>query len=242
MDATEKKAFRKSLFGGFSKDDVNSYIVQSTEKYTSEIRDLKEKYSSSDKEREELSAKLHEAEEKIALLEKKSAELDNLKISHSEQNLELESAKAHIKELENSEAAKSERIAYLEMIEAEYAARKTELADIEIAARARAAAIIGDAEREATRRSEELERELDSARRSFSEKRNREITEAGDMAAGISRLVDSLKNEISSMDSRITRIADSVRNNVVSLSDAVCDAQNKISGIRDRLSDDGDEQ
>jgi len=51
MDATEKKAFRKSLFGGFSKDDVNSYIVQSTEKYTSEIRDLKEKYSSSDKEK-----------------------------------------------------------------------------------------------------------------------------------------------------------------------------------------------
>ena len=56
MDATQKKAFRKAFMGGFSKKDVNRYIEESSSKYTSEIKELKEALEAETKEKNLLSA------------------------------------------------------------------------------------------------------------------------------------------------------------------------------------------
>ena len=90
-----------------------------------------------------------------------------------------------------------------------------------------------DAEADARRR--QLDDELALRRRDFDERREAAFREVGDTAAGVSRIVDSLRLEVESMEGRITRIADSVRNNITSLADAVCDAQDKVSNIRSRI-------
>lgn len=244
MDITEKKAFRKSLLGGFSKEDVNKYIEESTEKYTAKIKEAEEKFLDADRERGELAAKLREAESKIEELIKKSEELEKLTEKHNaltaehadtlinltQREDELSKANASVSEL-------SAKVAALNLVESEYTARKAELADIEISARSRAGEIISEAEREAQSKRYALDEELSLRRKSFEAKRDELFRETGDVVGGISRLVDSLKSEVDSMDSRITRIADAVKNNVTTLSDAVSDAQDKVGSIRARLSE-----
>ncbi len=244
MDITEKKAFRKSFLGGFSKEDVNKYIEESTEKYTAKIKDAEEKFLAADRERSELATKLSAAEARIEELIKKNEEFEKLTEKHNsltaehantmtkltQREEELEKANAEISEL-------SSKVSALNMVESEYTARKAELADIEISARSRAGEIISDAEREAQSKRCALDEELSLRRKNFEAKRDELFRETGDVVGGISRLMDSLKSEVDSMDSRITRIADAVKNNVSTLSDAVSDAQDKVGSIRARLSE-----
>ena len=160
MDATEKKMFRKSVIGGFSKEDVNNYIVEISEKQATEIKELKEKCSAAEEKNRELSEELSELKAKLSELSRDSAELSELKEKHAELSsaYEAKSSEASAASAKNSEL--EARVGSLSSIEKEYVARKTELADIEISARGRANSIISDAEAAAAAIRRELEREL----------------------------------------------------------------------------------
>lgn len=235
MDFTQKKGFKKAVFGGFSKADVNSYLAETVLKYTSELENAEKKFSEKEEECSSLAALLRDAEDKITRLTKISEEAAALRAKYDALVAEHELTSTKLAEKSALADELSGQVTALSAIEAEYAARKTELADIEISARARASEIIAEADAEADARRRQLDDELALRRRDFDERREAAFREVGDTAAGVSRIVDSLRLEVESMEGRITRIADSVRNNVTSLADAVCDAQDKVSNIRSRI-------
>lgn len=235
MDFTQKKGFKKALFGGFSKADVNSYLAETVLKYTSELESSEKRLSEKEEECSSLAALLRDAEAKIAELTKIRDEATELRAKYTALVSEHELTAAELAKKSIEAENLTEQVSALSAIESEYAARKTELADIEISARARANEIIAEAEAEADSRRRQLDDELALRRRDFDERREAAFREVGDTAAGVSRIVDSLRLEVESMEGRITRIADSVRNNVTSLADAVCDAQDKVSNIRSRI-------
>ncbi len=244
MDMTEKKAFKKSLFGGFSKDDVNKYIAASVERYTAQIKELEDKLMAVQSERDELSKKLSDANSEISVLGEKKQELESLTLKYSELDSSFKATAEKLSERDgalsdaNSEiSALEKRVSELSEIEREYNARRTELADIEISARARAAEIINEAEEEAEKRNTELENEINCRKMAFEMKRNIMFSETNGVVDGIARLVDSLKNEVETMESRIVRITDSARNGISSLSNAVEDANTKLSDIKDRFNE-----
>lgn len=245
MDTTEKKVFRKSLFGGFSREDVNKYIEEATEKYTAQIKTAEEGLLAASDERDALSEKLRNAEEKLTALTKESEELALLREKHnaliSEHDvalLKLSQYESTIERLNGTCAELLDRVETLSSIEGEYTARKAELADIEIAARRRASEIIAGAETEAQETRRSLEEELTCRRKSFDEKKEAAFRETSDSVMGVSRLVDALKAEVESIDSRISRITDSVKNNVTNLIDAVNDTRDRVESIKGRLASD----
>ncbi|MBR5543085.1 MAG: hypothetical protein IKU65_03205 [Oscillospiraceae bacterium] len=237
METTEKKAFRKSFLGGFSKQDVNNYIVESTEKYTAQIKEAEEKLLAAEGDRAELSKKLAAAEDELSFLYGIKEKYDTLVIEAKEAADKLSALESSLSEKNTELEALRARVSELSGIESEYITRKTELADIEISARSRAGEIISEAEREANARREALSEELYLRTRDFEEKREEALREMGDTMSGVSRLVDSLKGEVDSMDLRIARIADSAKNNVSCLSAAISDAQDKVSKIAEKLTD-----
>ena len=84
METTEKKAFRMSFLGGFSKQDVNNYIVESTEKYTAQIKEAEEKLLAAEGDRAELSKKLAAAEDELSFLYGIKEKYDTLVIEAKE--------------------------------------------------------------------------------------------------------------------------------------------------------------
>ena len=237
MDMTEKKAFRKSFIGGFSREDVNKYIEESTQKYTARIKELEEALLAATSERDELSGKLENAKTELSSLPGLKEKLEVIQLELEEKRSALSEREGQLSSLSVQNRELSERVAALSSIESEYLAKRAELADIEISARERAGKIVADAESEAGTRREALSEELYLRRREFEEKREEAKREVTDAFSGITRLVDSLKGEVDSMDIRISRIADSAKNNVSCLSAAISDAQEKISKISNTLSD-----
>ncbi|MBQ8004253.1 MAG: hypothetical protein IJ299_04085, partial [Oscillospiraceae bacterium] len=130
MDSTEKKAFRKSLFGGFSKDDVNAYLGETIGKYTAKLERAEKNLSEKTDECAALTSKLRDAEAKIAELTKVSAEAAELRTKYTSLIAEHELVSTRLAEKEALADELSARVSALSETEREYAARKTELADI----------------------------------------------------------------------------------------------------------------
>lgn len=236
MDGTEKKAFRKAFMGGFSKKDVNRYIEESSSKYTSEIKELKESLEAETKEKTLLSEKLTAAEEKLSELSSVKEELSSLQEKFSELTATFEEKSAEALRLSEENSALSFRVSELLKTESEYTARKTELAEIEISARSRANELLSDTEREIDAKKASLDAELSAKKREFAEEKARAARCASDSVGNLSRLVSSLRGEVESIDSRLVRITDSARNNVSMLLNAVSDAETKVSDMGDVVS------
>ncbi len=224
METTERKAFRKSFMGGFSKKDVNNYIAESSEKYTTKIKEAEDEISS-------LRAKLESAERELSELSGIKEKFCATERELEEKSVALRGAEEKIASLSSENATLTSRAEAFSALEKEYLEKKAELADIEISARERANKIIADAEAEAGARRDALSNELFALRRDFEDKKNAANREAAEAISDVSRLIDSLKNEIDSMELRITRITDSTKNNASCLSAAISDAEDKISKI-----------
>ncbi len=242
MDTTEKKVFRKSFMGGFSKKDVNAYIEEFASRSTSRIEELEKRLLTAEEEKASVAASLSQAEEKISELEKSKEELLSVSEKLAALSEKYDSLTAAFSEksdeatrLSSENTEMSAKIAFLSGIEAEYTARKAELADIEISARGRASEILSDAEREISARRAALDCELSERERRFEESRAESLREASDAVSGMTRLVASLRAEVESMDSRLVRIAEGARNNLSTLSNSVSDAGEKISKIGEAL-------
>ncbi len=223
MDGIETKAFRSSLVG-FSKEDVNSYIVAMSSRHKKEIEKLNAELSEARRENEVLSSKLSETQKNTAAISIENNELVK------KQELELESTKAELSSLK-------EKIDSLSRIESEYADRKAQLADIEITAHARASDIIAKAESDAASRLDALEKELEEKERLFKEKMAKMLRETSDIFQTLSRMYDALKSDVDTVDARISHITDSVRSETMSLVSACASAQDKISDIRAAIAD-----
>ena len=76
MDTTEKKAFRKSFMGGFSKDDVNRYIEESNQRNAEIIATLDQRLRETEGARADAVTKLRSAEAEASALREKAQELD----------------------------------------------------------------------------------------------------------------------------------------------------------------------
>ena len=236
MDATQKKAFRKAFMGGFSKKDVNRYIEESSSKYTSEIKELKETLEAETKEKNLLSEKLSDAEEKLSELSSVKEELSSLQEKFNSLSSSFSEKEAEAAKLSEENASLSARISELLKTESEYTARKTELAEIEISARSRANELLSDTEREIDAKKASLEAELSVKKREFAEEKARASRIASDSVSNLSRLVSSLRGEVESIDSRLVRITDTARNNVSMLLNAVSDAETKVSNMGEVVS------
>lgn len=210
--------------GGFSKKDVNNYIAESSEKYTTKIKEAESELS-------ELRTKLSAAESELSSLSGIREKLSATELELEEKRTALNEAQEKVSSLSSENATLSSRAEAFAALEKEYLEKKAELADIEISARERANKIIADAEAEAGARRDALANELFALRRDFEEKKNAANREAAEAISDVSRLIDSLKNEIDSMELRITRITDSTKNNASCLSAAISDAEDKISKI-----------
>ncbi len=235
MENTERKVFRKSFMGGFSKKDVNAYIEEFAARYTARIEELEARLLKSEEEKGDIAEKLSRSEEELSALSGVSTELAEIKqrfeaLSASFSQTESEAAKLRA---ENSDL--KARVASLSGIESEYNSRKTELADIEISARSRANEILADAERELSARRAALDIELSERERRFAEMKASSIQESCETVSVMARLVDSLRAEVDSMDSRLIRITENARNNLSTLSNSVSDAGEKVSKISDAL-------
>ena len=233
---TEKKAFRKAFMGGFSKKDVNRYIAEAAVKSNSEIEELKSLLEAERKEKASLSAELLAAKEEISSLTEAKAELDSLKENFASLSARLAEKEEAEKKLSEEKSELSARVEALSKSDAEYTARKTELAEIEISARNRAADHIAETERELNSKRAAFESEMATRERHFAEVRARSIQSASDSVSQLTRLVNSLRDEVESMDTRLTRLADTAHSNVSTLLNAVADAETKISDIDDVLS------
>lgn len=232
---TGKKVFRKSFIGGFSKEDVNKYIAEASEKFTAEKEELSGRLAATEEKNRIQSAELSAANDRIASLTKESEELAALREKYAELEKSLSEKSEEAEKLSFENALLKKKEAALSEVEREYSARKTELAEIEISARSRANEIIAEAENNAARIRAELERELSEKKRSFEAERRCAISETGDTVAAVTKLIVALKTEVESMDIKILRMSDSLRTNVLSLSDAVTNANDKVEGITDRL-------
>lgn len=239
MDMAERQAFRKSFMGGFSKKDVNKYIEETTLNYEEKLRRTEEKFLEADKDREELSAKLREAEEKLEDISPKYddllAKVAELEAALAAKNEEL-SAKTELLAKSNEKAEElSERVAILTEIKDEYVSRKAELAEIELAARVRANGIVAEAEEESEEKRKAVDAELEEKKADFDREIGNVRRDTGDAIDGVSSMVHNLRLDIDGMGDRINAITETVRESVSTLFDAVCDAQDKVEGIRSRL-------
>ncbi len=224
MEEIETKAFRSVLVGGFSKEDVNSYIENLARKNAEETEKLRAEIESLRAEAESLAAKVREAEES------KEKAIRETESKLSEKENELEAARSEMGELTG-------RIDSLTKVETEYAGRKEQLADIEITARARAEEIIAAAEADAEEKRRALERELNDRERAFEAKKAQMLRETSDVFANLARTYSALKADIDTVDARISRITDSVRDGTISLVSACAAAQDKLSDIRAAISE-----
>ena len=225
--------------GGFSKKDVNKYIEETTLNYEEKLRLAEEKFLEADKEREELFSKLREAEEKLEDLAPKYDDLlakaEELEAALAAKNAELAEKTELLAKSEEKEKEMSERIAILTEIKDEYVSRKAELAEIELAARVRANGIIAEAEEETEEKRKTFDAELSEKKAEFDLKIGSARRDTGDVIDGVSSMVHNLRLDIDGMGERINAITETVRDSVSSLFDAVCDAQDKVEGIRSRL-------
>ncbi|MBE6912716.1 MAG: hypothetical protein E7473_09345 [Ruminococcaceae bacterium] len=232
---TEKKVFRKSFLGGFSKEDVNKYIADASEKFNEEKEALSERLHEAEEKNRTLSAGIAAANDRIEALSKENEELPVLRARCEELEKALEEKTAEAERLSSENVILRSREAALSEVEREYASRKTELADIEISARSRATDIVAEAENNAIRIRAELERTLCEKKREFEAEKNALFTETGDTVAAVTKLLSALKTEVESMDIKILRMSDSLRTNILSLSDAVGNANDKACGVTERL-------
>ncbi|MBR3848601.1 MAG: hypothetical protein IKM21_04865 [Oscillospiraceae bacterium] len=233
---TEKKAFRKAFMGGFSKKDVNRYIAEAAAKSNSELEELKSLLEAERKEKDSLSAELSSAKAELSSLAEAKAELDSLKEKYEVVLRSLAEKEEAERRLAGENAELSARVSSLSRTEAEYTARKTELAEIEISARNRAADHIAETERELSSKRAAFESEMATRERHFAEVRARSIQSASDSVGQLTRLVNSLRDEVEGMDTRLTRLTDTAHSSVSTLLNAVSDAETKISDIDDVLS------
>ncbi len=215
----ETKAFRSVLVGGFSKEDVNSYIENMAKKNNEETEKLRKELESSRSEAENLKKKAADAEKSA---EEKCREAEE-KLSEKERELEY---------LRSEMSEVSARVDSLSKVESEYAGRKEKLADIEIAARARADEIIAAAEADAEEGRRALERELAERERAFEVKKAQMLRETSDALSNLARIYTALKADVDTVDARISRITDSVRDGTISLVSACAAAQDKLSDLR----------
>ncbi len=232
---TEKKMFRKSFLGGFSKEDVNSYIASVSEKYNAEKEELSEQLSAAENKNRTLAAEISAANERIEALSKESAELLNLRAKYAELEKKYEDKTAEAEQLSTENTVLKAKEAALSEVEREYSSRKSELAEIEISARSRANDIVTEAENNAARIRAELERTLAEKRREFEEERKSLFAETGDTVSAVTKLLSALKTEVESMDIKILRMSDSLRTNILTLSDAVDNANDKAESVTERL-------
>ena len=235
MANTEKKMFRKSFIGGFSKEDVNKYIAEASEKYNEEKKELEAKLAAEEQKARNLSADLTAANSKIETLSKDSEELAVLREKYAslEKALAEKTEEAEKLTFENGILKKKEEA--LSAVEQEYSARKTELADIEISARTRAGEIVAEAETNAARIKSDLERTLFEKKCAFENEKKAILSETGDTVGAVTRLLAALKTEVESMDIKILRMNDSLRTGILSISDAVTTATDKVDSATDRL-------
>ena len=224
MDGTETKAFRSVLMGGFSKEDVNSYIEKMSSKNNEEAEKLRAELAKARAEAEAISQKLAEAENSAAE-------------SRREISSKLEEKERELFEARNEASELRARVESLTKVESEYAGRKEQLADIEISARARAGEIIARAEAEADERRRSIEKEIEEKIRAYEAKKAQMLRETSDVFSNLSRTYDALKSDIDTVDMRIARITDSVRDGASALISACLTAQDKIADIRAAISD-----
>jgi len=244
MDATEKKAFRKSFMGGFSKEDVNRYIEEITSRHNEVLAECEARFRESERVRLENAAKLSQAEQELAVLRKRNEEYSALILKNDELHKSYELLATKYKELEAESAVKDEKLASLsekaerlEHIDAEYTACKAGLADIEISARARASETLSAAENEASEMRRALAEEIETTRNQFERERAAALRETSELFANVARTMDALKLEADSLDARISRVCDAARINVSNLCVAVAGAQDKVRDINAQLSE-----
>ena len=235
MDAPERKAFKSAVFGGFDKDDVNSYIIDVTETYEARLK-------AADEEKIKLSSALRTAEEELSALRKENAALkarcdelsdatERLALAENE-NLD---ANRSLEGLREELSALRDRETELSKVSSEYNERKAQLADVELTARKRAEEIIAEAERKAAERNAALELELSAKRREAEEWKKGLVDDAKALFSRVSGEYASLRSEIDTLDLRISRITDSVRAGVSSFTLACREAEDKLSNIKDEL-------
>lgn len=232
---TEKKMFRKSFLGGFSKEDVNKYIADASEKFNEEKEELSARLKEAEDKNRVFSAEISAANERIEALTKESEELSVLRSEYAELQRRYAEKTAEVAELSTENTVLKAREAALSEVEREYASRKAELADIEISARSRANDIVSDAENNAAKTKAELERTLSEKMREFEGEKKSLIAETGETVAAVTKLLSALKTEVESMDIKILRMSDSLRTNILALSDAVVNANDKAESVTERL-------
>lgn len=232
---TEKKMFRKSFLGGFSKEDVNNYIAEASEKFNEEKEELSEKLAAAEEKNRTLSAGITAANQRIEALTKESEELSALRAEFAELQKKYEEKTAEAASLSTENTVLKAREAALSEVEREYSSRKAELAEIEISARSRATDIVAEAENNASRIRAELERTLSEKKRGFEDEKRALLAETGDTVSAVTKLLSALKTEVEGMDIRILRMSDSLRTNILSLSDAVSNANDKAESVTEKL-------
>lgn len=231
----EKKMFRKSFLGGFSKEDVNKYIAEASEKFNEEKADLSSRLEAAEEKERTLSSALSEANEKIEKLSKESEELLTLRAKHAELQAAYDEKNAEAERLTTENAILKAKETALSEIEREYSSRKAELAEIEISARSRANDIVTEAETNASRIRADLERTLFEKKREFDLKKKDAVAEAGDAVNTVTKLLSALKTEVEGMDIKILRMSDNLRTNILSISDAVSNAGDKVDTVTEKL-------
>ncbi|NLG53194.1 MAG: hypothetical protein GX541_04385 [Clostridiales bacterium] len=248
MDFGGKKLFKKSLVGGFSKQDVSEYIESLISQHNAKLQELKDELNKAMTEKIALTDELNAERVKNAELTEKNNELLKEIEQNKAQNGEADRIAAERDELRESLAEKNReldkirkdfdsangRLKELEALESQYRENKERIAEIELSALARAS----QREQEAGERVKMLE---ESAKQRVEEQLSEVYKYRDDAFNQVEELLKSthssyisLKSEIDALTTHIARMVETAQSSTARVSTACERAGSILEGMRNK--------